>query len=101
MPEQATLDPETGALTVFAVNRSQEETLLLESAGLDLKDYAVIEHISMSHADLKATHTLQNPNQVLPRNDRGTATIDGGQLKVSFSKLSWNVIRLARAAGGK
>jgi alpha-L-arabinofuranosidase len=97
----ATFDPETEALTVFAVNRSQDEALTLESAGLDLKDYSVVEHISMTHDDLKASNTRDNPDRVVPRHDRGTAVIDGSQLKAALSKLSWNVIRLARTGPGR
>jgi alpha-N-arabinofuranosidase len=93
----ATLDPNTEALTIFAVNRSLDQALSLESAGLDLKGYSVVEHITMTHENLKARNTLDDPTQVLPQN-RGEARIEGSQLKAFLSKLSWNVIRLARNA---
>ena len=93
----AVLDPNDEALTVFALNRSQEGSLALETNGMDLKGYRVVEHLTLTHPNLKARNTLADPNQVLPRSD-GDASIDAGQLRASLPKLSWNVIRLARAA---
>ncbi|MBN1312705.1 MAG: alpha-N-arabinofuranosidase [Anaerolineae bacterium] len=96
----AVLDPETEAITIFAVNRSMEQALELESSGLDLKDYSVIEHITMVHENLKASNTLENPTEVFPRNDTGTAAIEEGRLTGFLPKLSWNVIRLAKNNSG-
>ncbi len=92
----ATLDPETEALTIFAVNRSGEHPLALESQGLDLKSYSVLEQITLTHSDLKATNTLDAPNRVIPQR-LGDARIDGGCLKASLPSPSWNVIRLAKS----
>ena len=91
----ATLDPADEALTLFAVNRSMEEALSLESAGMDLKSYSVLEHLMLTHENLKARNTLADPRQVIPRKD-GDAKIDGNQIKATLPKLSWNVIRLRR-----
>lgn len=94
----ATLDLENDALTLFAVNRGMDEALSLESAGLDLKDYSVVEHLTMTHGDLRARNTLADPHQVMPQNN-GDAKIDGSRLTATLSKLSWNVIRLSRRVG--
>jgi alpha-L-arabinofuranosidase len=92
----ATQNPETEDITLFAVNRSFDGALELESSGMDLKGYSVAEHITLTHDNLKAVNTLANPNEVLPRNDLGSAKLDGGQLTASLAKLSWNVIRLVK-----
>ncbi len=93
----ATLNPANEALTIFAVNRSLDKTLALESAGLDLRHYSILEHITLTHADLKARNTLNDPNQVIPRNN-GDARIDGQRLQARLPNLSWNVIILAKTA---
>jgi alpha-N-arabinofuranosidase len=93
----ATLDPRDESLTVFAVNRGLEAGLPLESAGIDLKGYAVVEHLTLTHPNLKARNTLADPHQVAPRHD-GDAKIEAGQLRANLPRLSWNVIRLARLA---
>jgi alpha-L-arabinofuranosidase len=90
----AVLNPADEALTVFAVNRNLEAPLPLESTGLDLRDYTVVEHITLTHPNLKACNTLADPYQVVPRS-AGDARIEAGRLQTTLPKLSWNVIRLA------
>jgi alpha-N-arabinofuranosidase len=92
----AVLDPDDEGLTIFAVNRDLEAGLALESTGISLKDYSVVEHLTLTHPDTKARNTLADPNQVLPRSN-GDAKIEAGRLRANLPKLSWNVIRLARS----
>ncbi|MFF9689383.1 alpha-N-arabinofuranosidase [Streptomyces sp. NPDC014623] len=91
----AVRDPETGAVTVFAVNRSQDAVLPLEVAlaGLDLD--RVAEHQVLSDTDPEARNTLADPERVLPHAAEGTE-LAGGTLKASLEPLSWNMIRLVR-----
>ena len=93
----AVLSPADEALTLFAVNRDLQAALPLESTGLDLKGYRVVEHITLCDADRKACNTLAEPNRVAPRHD-GDARLDAGRLAATLPALSWNVIRLAREA---
>ncbi|MGX1483051.1 alpha-N-arabinofuranosidase [Streptomyces griseus] len=90
----AVRDPETGAVTVFAVNRSQDSALPLEVAltGLDLD--RVDEHQAVADADPEARNTLAEPERVLPHPAEGTE-LAGGTLKAVLEPLSWNMIRLA------
>jgi alpha-N-arabinofuranosidase len=97
----ATIDDETGAVTVFAVNRSQTEALPLtvDLRGLNLT--RVIEHSVLTDADPDARNTLVDPNRVTPRAVRGTALAGAGvgveagaTLNAVLPPLSWNVIRL-------
>jgi alpha-N-arabinofuranosidase len=97
----ATLDPESEALTIFAVNRSQDQALSLETGGPDLNGYSVVEHITLTHDDLKAANTREQPDRVVPRSDRASARLDGGRLSATLPKLSWNVLRLARTGAGQ
>jgi alpha-N-arabinofuranosidase len=93
----ATIDDETGAVTVFAVNRSQTEALPLtvDLRGLNLT--RVIEHSVLTDADPDARNTLEQPDRVTPRAVEGTALAEaeaGATLNAVLPPLSWNVIRL-------
>ncbi|WP_406149365.1 alpha-N-arabinofuranosidase [Streptomyces sp. NBC_01012] len=90
----AVRDPETGAVTVFAVNRGQDTALPLEVAlaGLDLD--RVVEHLVVADADPEATNTLAEPERVVPHAAKGTE-LTGGTLSAVLEPLSWNMIRLA------
>ena len=90
----ATQDPELGTLTVFAVNRGAE-ALALDSSGLDLSRYRVVEHLTLTHLDLKAVNTLAQPDTVVPRAN-GDAALRDGALNAHLAGYSWNVIRLAQ-----
>jgi alpha-N-arabinofuranosidase len=85
---------EDGTVTVFAVNRSQNDPLPLEVAlnGLDLT--SVVEHSVLADADPDARNTLDAPERVAPHAAEGTALKDG-TLTAVLEPLSWNVIRLA------
>jgi len=88
-------NPQNDEITLFAVNRDLEKPLPLESAGQDLSGYRVKEHLVMTHPDLKAVNTLENPNNVVPTRREG-AHIAGGKLAAELPAASWNVIRLAK-----
>lgn len=88
-------NPQNDEITLFAVNRDLEKPLPMESAGQDLSGYRVKEHLVMTHPDLKAVNTLENPNNVVPTRREG-AHIAGGKLAAELPAASWNVIRLAK-----
>jgi alpha-L-arabinofuranosidase len=92
----AVLDDATGAVTIFAVNRSQTEALALrvELRGLDAT--AVLEHSVLTDSDADAKNTLSDPQRVAPQSAKG-AEITDGVLDASLPPLSWNVIRLGSA----
>ncbi|WP_406292600.1 alpha-N-arabinofuranosidase [Streptomyces sp. NBC_00624] len=89
----AVRDPETGAVTVFAVNRSQDEELPLEVAlhGFDLAKIA--EHQVLADSDPDARNTLTDPDRVTPHQAQDT-TFDGAVLRATLEPMSWNMIRL-------
>jgi alpha-L-arabinofuranosidase len=81
-------------LTVFALNRSQEESLLLECDVRQFEGYRVLEHIVLEDFDVKQTNTVHD-REVKPKNT-GNAQLRDGKVTSSLSKLSWNVIRLGK-----
>lgn len=90
----ATLDEENGALTIFVVNRDQENALPLQAILRGLERNRVLEHIVLESDDLKARNTAETPNNVAPHS-RGDAQMQDGQLRATLPRLSWNVIRLS------
>ena len=90
------VEGDDGSVTVFAINRSMEEDILLES---DLRGFGTLEiaeHIVLHHDDVKAVNTEENPDNVKPGAGNG-GRMDGGVLSVPLGRLSWNVIRLKKA----
>ncbi|MNT94981.1 Intracellular exo-alpha-(1-_5)-L-arabinofuranosidase [compost metagenome] len=47
----------------------------------------------LEHDDLKATNTVNQPDQVTPHSG-GNAVINNGTVEALLGKASWNVIRL-------
>ena len=91
----ATYDPAKETATLFAVNRSLEETLNLEADLRDLAGYRVVEQLVLTGPDKNALNTAENPNAVTPQT-ANNARIADGKLTASLPPLSWNVIRLQK-----
>lgn len=91
----ATIDDDAETATIFAVNRHQSEHLELSGDLRSLEGYEVIEHFVLEHNDPKAVNTKDAPNTVVPHSG-GDAAVSDGRLTTSLSRLSWNVIRLAK-----
>jgi alpha-N-arabinofuranosidase len=89
----AALDEEQGTLTLFAVNRSEDEGIVLGGDVRGMPDYEVIEHLVLEHANAQAVNTLERPREVAPHASGG-AFVRDGVLTAHLPKLSWNVIRL-------
>ena len=60
-------------------------------------DYVIEDHIVLTHENLKAENTEENPNNVAPGSSK-LSRIDNGILLSVLQKQSWNVIRLRRKA---
>ncbi len=91
----AVYQEEVGELTIFAVNRSLDETIELSTVLQDLGEFEVMEHLVLAHENLNAVNTRENPNEVLPHAN-GSSEVMNGQIRSQLSKQSWNVIRLKR-----
>lgn len=94
----ATHDEDNRSLTVLAVNRHPGEPVAL---GLGLRcfpGYELVEHSVLYDDDIRATNTLHRPDRVVPRRQASTGPVDGEQLTALLPPISWNVLRLRRAA---
>jgi alpha-N-arabinofuranosidase len=89
----AVLNEEAQELTIFAVNRSQDEPLALEGDLRGVGNYQLIEHIVLENPDFLARNTFEQPNLVVPHH-KGRPEFSKGQLSAVLPPLSWNVIRL-------
>ena len=63
----ATHDPESGSVTIFAVNRSGSEALLVEIDLRGIEGATSIEHHVLTGDDLEAVNTADDPDRVLTR----------------------------------
>ncbi len=87
------LEPESGAVTVFALNRGVEEELELT---VDLRDFGELSDVEwtvLRHDDLDASNTQDAPDEVTPVGLDG-AVLRDGVLSASLPPVSWNVLRL-------
>lgn len=90
----ATLSEDGENLTVFAVNRSLDEDVMLDVSLLDFDGFRVIDAIEMSGYDVKAENGVTGcPVKPFPKEK---PVIDGKIMSVPLKPLSWNVIRLAK-----
>ena len=82
-------------VTVFAVNRSPDEVIELETVLAGFEGYEVAEHLTLDGHGIKDVNTADDPDNVVPKAD-GQSVMDGGVLKSVLRPLSWNVIRLKK-----
>ena len=73
--------PETGDITIFAINRLTKALPLVLPP-----DQRLSGHVTLTDADPNAVNSLENPERVMP----GAAKIPG-----TLQPLSWNVLHLA------
>jgi alpha-N-arabinofuranosidase len=90
-----TTDAKHDTLTIFAVNKHLEDDFELSCDLRQYADYQVVEHIILTHDDVKATNTESHPNTVVPTTGT-TAKKEDGILTVLLPSKSWNVIRFSK-----
>ena len=86
---------EKDELTMFCVNRDEEEQLVVETDMAGFPGFDVLEHIVLEHEDRNAVNSLENPFNVVPHKG-GKTTVDDCKAKSVLNKLSWNVIRFGK-----
>jgi alpha-N-arabinofuranosidase len=89
----AGVDNGDGTVTLFAVNRHGSEAIELDVSLQGFGELKVIDHQVMTHADLEATNTARQQNNVIPAKGSG-ASFAGGHLKASLPPYSYQMIRL-------
>lgn len=85
---------DSNTITIFAVNKSFDDEMLLSC---DLRQFGNInidEHIVLTHEDLKAVNTEANPENVAPVYTDSDIN-DNSILTLVLPKQSWNVIRIS------
>ena len=87
-------DEADGELTLFALNRSLDQSLPLAVTAKGFEGLEVEQALELRDNDLEATNTRSDPERIKPRPLTGV-TVDGSQLRASLAPASWNVIRLA------
>jgi alpha-N-arabinofuranosidase len=92
----ATRDPETGAVTVFAVNRNEHDHGRLDLMLATDEDLHVVEHLVMGGGELMATNSQDAPNRVAPRSST-QHEIAKGKLSFVLPPVSWSIVRLEAA----
>lgn len=83
---------ENKEIVFFAVNRSENEAINLV---YDLEGYdaeAIVEHVTVSHPDKKATN-LKNHKEIVPWKEERTY-LEKNQVCAILMPLSWNMIRV-------
>jgi alpha-N-arabinofuranosidase len=87
-------DEETGAATVFAVNRHQSEPLLINLDVRALGGISLGEHRTLCGEDPDAVNTAQAPDRVTPQR-LDDAKVEEGRMPLVLPPLSWNMIALS------
>jgi alpha-N-arabinofuranosidase len=87
------LDPQTGTVTVFAVNRHLTEACDLTAELQGLGRFQAVDWTVLRDDDLKAANSAAHPDRVVPRPETG-ATLASGRLAAALPPASWNVLRL-------
>ncbi|MCC5975826.1 MAG: alpha-N-arabinofuranosidase [Rubellimicrobium sp.] len=83
-----------GTMTFFVVNRHATEAIDL---GISVEGFGgvprVIDHQVITHTDLRAVNTAENPDNVAPKAGSG-AKVEDGVLHVSLPPHSWQMVRI-------
>ncbi len=90
----AVYNEEKEELTIFAVNRTLDEDILLTTDVRGMEGYQVLEHIVLEESDLKLVNCA-GEQRVYPKSVK-QSSMDGGMMVSMLHKASWNVIRLGK-----
>ncbi len=92
-----TQDEASGEIVIFALNRHLRDEMALD---VELRGFGnsrrVVSAQQVTHANMKAVNTKDDPNNVAPHPIVGAA-ISGNTLKIKLAPASWNVIVTAPA----
>jgi alpha-N-arabinofuranosidase len=93
----ATLESESGELTMLLVNRSPTDSVELDVALDGLGACRLVEHVVLADDDPHARNSATAPERVVPRRV-SPAPVDAGRLSVSLPAVSWTMLRLVPLA---
>lgn len=86
---------EKDELTVFAVNRSVTDDIVMDIDLRSFEGYKAVEHIVLENDDMKAVNTAVS-EAVTPKTVNERTVLDAGEYKSMLTKSSWNVIRFKK-----
>jgi alpha-N-arabinofuranosidase len=93
----AVADEESGAVTLFAVNRARQEPVTLDVDLRACRGLVSGEHVAVFDHDPDATNSAAEPDRVAPRRLDDVKVVDGNARAV-LPPLSWSMIRLRATA---
>src|SRR5215218_6159788 len=93
MDAVATIDNESGAATLFMVNRSQDTVTTVSIDVGSLGPVRLGESFTLADDDPTATNTLEHPERVAPTPNR-SVRIQDGVLTVDLPAISWTALQL-------
>ena len=82
-------------MTFFGVNKSLDEDMELTCNLSRFPGFRVVEHKLLTHENVKAVNTEENPCNVVPQD--GSAEVTGNMLKAVLCPKSFHMIRLEKA----
>lgn len=88
-----TYNANDNTLSIFALNCSEDEDLLLDARFRSFGSVQVIEHVVMDGPNLDAENSFENPENIKPRTIDRTTKISES-LEITLPRMSWNMIRL-------
>jgi alpha-N-arabinofuranosidase len=92
----ATREPDSGDVAIFAVNRDQQESALLDIDLRAFADMAIVEHVYLGGDGLNETNSEEFPEHVNLRRGSG-AQVSDHHLSISLPPVSWTMLRLSPA----
>ncbi len=90
-----TMNEENETVTVFAVNKSLDESMELSCDLRQFEGYEIKKHMVLHHDDVKAVNTEQNPNEVTLA-ENGVSSIENGVLSAVLPDKSFHMILLGK-----
>ncbi len=90
----ATLNDETDELTIFCVNKSTDDDVLLNVSLLGLDGFKPFEYTAMEGFGLKQTNDFGN-DEVKPK-IKPLPAVEKSSLELKLQPLSWNMLRLKK-----
>ena len=93
----AVWDEEKEQIAVFAVNKNLKEDITLTCDLSAFPGYEPSRHVMLTHEDLEAVNTEENPDEVAPV-VLDDAVITDGVLSANLPRQSWNMVLLKKKA---
>ena len=92
-------DDAAQTVTVFALNRSLDQSITLDMTLSGFGAVQVVQAKQLRHDDLEATNTSADPDRVSPT-ALEHVRVQGEQLSAELAPASWNVIRVSAPMHG-